>query len=86
MASLDAGRRQFDALRRRSAALTTALDARTSAARDARTNDGVFFAVSLGLLLVITLVVGVIILLGLRRWVLDPVDRLGAPDAARRRR
>ncbi len=77
VSALDAGRHQFDTLRRRSATLTAALDARTRAARADRTKDGAFFAVSLGLLLVITLVVGVIILLGLRRWVLDPVDRLG---------
>lgn len=76
--ALDAGRHQFDTLRRRSAALNAALDARTRSARAARTSDGVFCAVALGVLLLLVLFVGLVVWRGMLRWVLDPVDRLAA--------
>ncbi|MDQ2797114.1 MAG: ATP-binding protein [Actinomycetota bacterium] len=75
--SLDAKAR-FDRLRAGAQALNTALVNRTAVARDARTADGVVFAVALSLLMLVVAACGVALWRGLHRWVLGPVDRLGA--------
>ena len=78
LSALEAGKRSFDRIRSRSAALTARLSVRARASRDARATDGVYALSAVGILLLVVLAAGVLLWRGVDRWVLAPIDRFGA--------
>jgi signal transduction histidine kinase len=77
-ASLDAGQNVFDRVRTASAALTQQIQRRADDARSLRGLLGITSAVLLGLVIAVLATAGVLLWRGLHRWVLSPVERLGA--------
>ncbi|HEV7206692.1 MAG TPA: ATP-binding protein [Jatrophihabitans sp.] len=75
--ALDAGRSRFDDIRTASAVLSRVVAGRTTEARDARSRDGSYAGVALGLFLAIVVAAAVALWRGLHRWVLRPIDSLG---------
>ncbi len=75
----------FDAVRARAADLTAAVTAKAAAARDARRTFLLILIVALALAVVLMSAAGLTMWRGLHRWVLEPIDRLGARNARGRR-
>jgi signal transduction histidine kinase len=71
-------KKSFDLIRTRAASLRSELVARTLDARATRNHWGVVFVVALGIGLVLIIALALLLWRGLHRWVLGPVDRLGA--------
>ncbi len=68
----------FDALRARAVALVQIVQHRAATARSNRATAGVIFLIAISLTVAVLAAVGVGLWRGLHRWVLAPVDRLGA--------
>jgi signal transduction histidine kinase len=68
----------FDAVRVRTTVLSSGIQQRSDAARGERRDFGAVLVVAISLAALVTILLGFAVWRGLHRWVLGPVDRLGA--------
>jgi hypothetical protein len=82
VARVDAGKGVFDGIRIRAAALGRTLDSRLATERHDRVVDGALAGTFMVLALLVIASAGFALWRGLHRWVLGPMDRLGAQTRA----